>query len=349
MKRNKSVELLRIILMVFIIIHHCIINGYGLKNSLLEIKVVNGYDVFLGCLNSIVIIGVNVFFLISGYFKIKFSWKKLIRLLLDMYIYADTLTFFGIVFGIQPISIYTIKTLLFPFYGYWFVAVYLVIYIVSPVLNKGIETLGRKQAIILAIFFTGLFCVLNFVSEIRWLGLENGYSVMFGMYLYFIGRMMKKYSFLGGKRLLTCIKWVGCTMFTAIAVSLSIVIKQFELAWKLFSYNQIFILFSAVFFLWIFISLPEQYISEKVLMYSPHMLAVYYIHSSPAFSYFSNILLRKIADSCVNWEVELIFLIIYAIIICSVCALVDVVKGKALNQLEDRLSCSITNYLGIAK
>lgn len=32
--RNSNVELLRIITMLFIIMHHCIINGYGLQEHL---------------------------------------------------------------------------------------------------------------------------------------------------------------------------------------------------------------------------------------------------------------------------------------------------------------------------
>lgn len=32
--RNANVELLRIITMLFIIMHHCVINGYGLQEQL---------------------------------------------------------------------------------------------------------------------------------------------------------------------------------------------------------------------------------------------------------------------------------------------------------------------------
>ena len=32
--RNSNVELLRIITMLFIIMHHCVINGYGLQEQL---------------------------------------------------------------------------------------------------------------------------------------------------------------------------------------------------------------------------------------------------------------------------------------------------------------------------
>ena len=39
--RNANVELLRIVSMLFIIMHHCVINGYGLQEQL-KSGIVNG-------------------------------------------------------------------------------------------------------------------------------------------------------------------------------------------------------------------------------------------------------------------------------------------------------------------
>lgn len=60
--RNSNVELLRIIVMLFIIMHHCIINGYGLQEQLKGGMLRGEYSIFLCCLNAIAVIGVNVFF-----------------------------------------------------------------------------------------------------------------------------------------------------------------------------------------------------------------------------------------------------------------------------------------------
>lgn len=163
-KRNANIEILRVVAMLFIITHHCVINGYGLQ-GLLNSSSGRGYTIFLGCLNAVVVIGVNVFFLISGYYGIRFSFKRLLRLIFDLYLYADLLILLSIMTGMEQFGFATIKLLILPFYKYWFVIVYLLLYLISPMLNAGIDVLKKEYALLLAGFFTGFFCILAFVSE----------------------------------------------------------------------------------------------------------------------------------------------------------------------------------------
>lgn len=195
--RNANVELLRIISMLFIIMHHCIINGYGLQEQL-KSGILNGggYSIFLCCLNAITVIGVNVFFLISGFYGIRFSLKKLCALVIELYFYADVLTLIAVATGMEHIGFSTIKLLVLPFYKYWFIIVYILLFILSPILNAGIDALNKVQSISLTVFFTAFFCCLGFFSEATFISLNDGYSLMFAMYLYFLGRMMSKWGIL---------------------------------------------------------------------------------------------------------------------------------------------------------
>lgn len=67
--RQSNFELLRIFSMLLILVHHFICHGVeGTPLNLLT-----GVDAFA-------IIGVNLFLLISGYFKIRLTWKSFLNL-----------------------------------------------------------------------------------------------------------------------------------------------------------------------------------------------------------------------------------------------------------------------------
>ena len=74
--RNSNIELLRIVAMLFIISHHFLVHGMNIWQD-------SSWDnLTLLSLDSLFFIGVNVFVLISGYYTIRFDWKKLLRLYL---------------------------------------------------------------------------------------------------------------------------------------------------------------------------------------------------------------------------------------------------------------------------
>ena len=85
-RRNATVELLRIVAMIMIICLH------GLdKGGLLKIYVGSGKSAYLGSwlLESLAIVGLNLYVLITGYFMCKsnITFKKFLKLLLEIYFY----------------------------------------------------------------------------------------------------------------------------------------------------------------------------------------------------------------------------------------------------------------------
>lgn len=335
-KRNSNIEILRILLMLLIIMHHCIINGYGLQDQLKTGSSTSvGYSCFLIFLNAFAVIGVNVFFIISGYFSIKFSLKKLIRLVIDLYLYADILILISVLTGMEKMSLSVVKNLLLPFYKYWFIWVYLLLMIISPILNAGIEALKKRHAVIIGVFFTALFCVLGFVSDVNLLGLENGYSLMFAMYLYYIGRVIKKFDvFVFHKSWKNLIMWIVCSLITFLLSSGMLMIGKNQWAWKMFSYNQLFLFFSSVFLFGFFITLPQNKRFDKVIRISKHILPVYYIHTAAVIAYYRNIPLKYMSETL--WIAQFGFLLLYAVAIFIVCVLIDVIKEATIGRIENK-------------
>lgn len=342
--RNANVEILRIVSMLFIIMHHCIINGYGLQEQLKSGIVDGGYSIFLCFLNSIAVIGVNVFFLISGFYEIRFSLKKLCTLVVELYFYADVLTLIAIATGIEHIGFATIKLLLLPFYKYWFIIVYILLFILSPILNAGIDALNKIQSVFLSMFFTAFFCCLGFVSEATFISLNNGYSLMFALYLYFLGRMMNKWNILKKVQRIQILFWLASSAITAATCAVLIFLKRSQLAWKMFSYNQLFVVLAAVNFVWIFLNLPQRDDSGYYQVITKRILPVYYIHTCTVFSFYRNLPLKWVAKNIgIVWQIPI--LIIYAIFIFLICILFDKIIRIFWGKIEDRIINRMTSCI----
>lgn len=334
--RNANVELLRIVSMLFIIMHHCVINGYGLQEQL-KSGIVNGggYSIFLCVLNAIVVIGVNVFFLISGYYGIHFSLKKLCTLVIDLYFYADILTLLAVVTGREHMGFAIIKLLILPFYKYWFIIVYILLFILSPILNTGIDALNKMQSISLTVFFTAFFCCLGFISEATFISLNDGYSLMFAIYLYFIGRMMNKWGICKKSQKGQILSWLASSLITAVISAGMVYLRKYQFAWKIFSYNQIFIVLAAVNFVWMFLNLPQRDDGGKCQKIAVHILSVYYIHTCTVFSFYRNLPLKWVAENiAVVWQLPILF--IYAILIFAICVVIDKIKCLVFENLESK-------------
>ncbi|MBN2918307.1 MAG: acyltransferase family protein [Lactobacillus sp.] len=147
-RRNQNIEIMRSILMMFIVMHHLTINGYGLQSGLVgksTISISNSYATFLAMLNSIFVIGVNVFFLISGYFGIHFKLKRLLKLIAEVYFYSIVLNVLALLFGFSIISLGYIQKIIFPSLDYWFIYAYVLLYILSLLINTGLEKSKKIQ------------------------------------------------------------------------------------------------------------------------------------------------------------------------------------------------------------
>lgn len=338
--RNSNIELLRIISMLFIIMHHCLINGYGLQNGLLGNSRVASDDLlFMSVINAFIIIGVNVFFLISGYYGISFSINKIVKLLVELYIYNTVFYFLAFAFHIEEFNFTTIKCLILPIYKYWFIYVYILLTILSPLINIGLSSLSRYITLSYLTFFTILFCIIGFCLNSKLLGLNSGYSIIFAVYLYFCGYSMKKYNILNFSKLKQILLWALSTLGTISMACFTIIKCKYGLAWKFFSYNNIFIVISSVCFVYIFIHQGEKY-SPRINAIAKHILPVYYIHTSSFFAFYRNKPLMLVFNTYEKIECAL-FLFLYTFAIFILCVLIDKVRHIILDSFQSKIETII--------
>lgn len=188
--RCSNFELLRIVAMGMIVVHHLIVHVLG------PVQIATGGSLAtVAGLNALFLGGVNLFVMISGYFGIKLTWRSLIHLWLFVGLYLLlTRTGYFIYTTAHGMEGVTWRSLLLPFVlfsrsGYWFINYYFVLMLFSPLLNYALRDMPLhrlRQCILLLTFFT---CYSGFV-----LGNTNptGYNAVHFIYLYILGRYISR-------------------------------------------------------------------------------------------------------------------------------------------------------------
>lgn len=186
--RNSTIELLRIVCMLMILIQHADfwLFGYPAAFTLRALG---------ACvIESVSIIAVNVFVLISGYFGIRFKGIKIVNLLFQCLwaVIPVTLLFMLVKGGpIAPLSDW--YRLFFPF-GYWYVTAYIGLIVLAPVLDAFIEQ-AEKKRLAMTIFLLSLsaFIFDMVIREEAGLAFAGGYSTLWMVNLYLMGRYLRLY------------------------------------------------------------------------------------------------------------------------------------------------------------
>lgn len=166
--RQSNFELLRIVAIWGIVLHHLIINGISTVGYN-QVFHADNNSMSLLFINSILVGSVNCFVLISGWFGIKVSIRTIIRLLCDCMIFA--LTGILITFFMTSDSSLLNLSILWDngkFTHYWFITHYLVLVLISPVLESSIQNIKYRTfaiwiliLIIINVYFGYFLGVVN--------------------------------------------------------------------------------------------------------------------------------------------------------------------------------------------
>lgn len=170
--RLSNFELLRIICMILIVAHH-----FSVHSSFdSDISTFNYYLSKALAIGGK--IGVNAYVLISGYFMINstFKFKKLLKLILETAFYSSVIYIIFCIFGLLDFNLLLFIRHCRPIYKqhYWFMTYFVLLYILSPYLNKCLNNCSKKEFYILIAVL--LFCQLDilglnsiiFFNELVW-------------------------------------------------------------------------------------------------------------------------------------------------------------------------------------
>lgn len=145
-RRSSNIELLRIIAMVMIVAHHISVHSGFVYPS----EIVSFTRLWVQLLQLGGKIGVNIFVLISGYFLITSSsvkTNKVIKLWLQIFTYSAGIFLMFVLFGSQPLSKGVFLKNLAPVTHarWWFASSYFVLYLLSPFINRMLNSFGKKE------------------------------------------------------------------------------------------------------------------------------------------------------------------------------------------------------------
>ncbi len=189
--RNSNHELLRILAMYMVVFIHA--------NMYLFYFVQGNLGTFLnGMANGICNIGVSCFILISGYYGVRFSVRKFVKMECMMITYSlleTALLCLVLPERMQGADLLeqVVKSLL-PFISrkYWFYSAYICLFFLSGYIQKFIDCLNReafKRLLLLLLLLFSVFPTLFYFEQVP----DNGKGLVQMIMVYMIGRYIRLY------------------------------------------------------------------------------------------------------------------------------------------------------------
>lgn len=330
-ERNSNIELLRIICMIFII------GGHLIMYHSVDFTIGTSDYYISNIMRSFFMCAVNTFVIISGYFGIKFNLKKLIKLDIKVIAYSVGILIVMVILGIHQVDIKKDILLFIPVATkrYWFISIYFVLCIISPILNKFIDVIEQCKLKMVIIVITSLFYILPtilYCINAPTITGDSGYGIINFISLYIIGRYIKYYNVNNKKKgiyLNIYILSVGSLFLANHVLS-----KVFGFYFNTFiSYDTIFNLFAAYGLFMFFLNINIK--SRVINALSKNSLAVYIIHMQPIFSKYLFIDLLKVTSLQGFGYIISIFTI--PIVIYLSCWCIEFIRVKVFNEIEDKI------------
>lgn len=206
LSRNSNIELLRLVLMYFVILLHYNGMGGGII-SIVENYPFSSFAVNL--LETLCVLAVDCFMIVSGYFLYtnkKIKTGKILDLLLIVVFYHYVDYALRIIFTEEAFSLKTFVGNILP--GNYFAIFYLVCYALSPFVAKLYREMTARQASAFTVLLAGIFLVIptvlhfgedlhiaktfDFLSPVSTNGDNNGYTVVNFMVCLCIGMYLRK-------------------------------------------------------------------------------------------------------------------------------------------------------------
>ena len=225
-------------------------------------------------IESLSIVCVNAFILLSGWFGIKFSVKRLLSLIFTVFFFSLILTILPSARGQGShllIDIFTLNQ-------YWFVKAYIILFILSPALNLFAEQASKTVFRNVLIVFFIMQTVFSYISNSSWF--DDGFSPIPFIGLYLLSRYIRIH-----KPVFSCFK--GRTdLFVYLGLSLLIaglsvcLFKWFGTGGRLFNYTNPLVIASSVFFFLCFSKIKMKN-NAVVNWIAASSLGAYLLHMNP--------------------------------------------------------------------
>lgn len=296
-KRNGNMELLRLLSMIMVVTAHLLDKG-GLLVELTGETRTNAWIAW--ALESIVTVSVNLFVLISGYFLVKSRFKlgRLLDLVGAVLFYSlgglVVCSLTGVV-NISEMGIYELVTYVLPIHSnqYWFLTSYVIIYMLSPLINRAVNTVTRGQLGSVIVLLLIYECAFKTLLPIRLPMDKMGYDTFWMFIMYLIGAYIRLY----GLKWYSSVKRAAVTYVTALVLVFAELVGLMHVAGHLgrlkeiqkvsIEHNHLLLIVAAVSLFYVFLlhKPMKERAGNVICALSPMALGIYLLHESLSIRY----------------------------------------------------------------
>ncbi|AUB62480.1 hypothetical protein CSW12_05260 [Bacillus cereus] len=322
--RYSNFELLKVVSISMVLLLHYFNErmGGGLKH--VPNGTFNYYAMYY--LESISIIAVNCFILISGYFMInkkQVQLRKAINLLTITVFYGLLLYFVNAVFQIYSgnpwFSLKDLISAAIPLHGSkWFVSSYVILFLLSPFINIVLVQLSKKQFTqLLIIIITSFSIIPTFLPIVSFN--DRGYGVLSFIMFYIIGAYLKLH------QTKTISRWKYVVVYLISAAFTCILALKFGVNSFGWNYNTIFNVISTICLFQIFSSF--KFNSKTINYLATFTFPIYIIHTDAALR---EVIFRKILRTQEFWDSKwfLLHLCSSILFLFVACVVIEIIRRK---------------------
>lgn len=191
MQRQSNIELLRCLSMFMVLLLHSSFLAFGMP----KVEDIQGNPWLLGgriLQQGISIVAVDVFVLISGWFSIKPKLKSICSFLFQVAFLKILSYMIFISAGLVELDKETLKELFMLESGQgWFIKAYLLLYILSPVLNIFVQNTSKRTFEKVLVAYWAFLFLLGWGSDATTY-INEGYSIVSFVGLYLLARYMRE-------------------------------------------------------------------------------------------------------------------------------------------------------------
>lgn len=336
-----NIELLRILSMMMVVMLHYLGKGELLPatTGAMDLK---GYVAW--GMESLCIVAVNLYMLISGYFLVESGFKlhRIIELWCQVLFYTILVPLVLIALGVLPAGIFNIYHILqtvlpVQMEHYWFVTAYFIMYLLSPVLSTAAKNMSKEQLKRTIIGLLLFFAVSKSVLPVE-LTIDNkGYDGLWFICVFLVAAYMRLYGIPfftkgenGRKGLLVYL--LGCAgIYGVMLVVRMVYLKTGSLDHFIdgtYHYNHVLNLLAAVGLFYAFSYFKfdgDKFWAKLICIVAPYTLGVYLLHEQLDIRYLWPKWLGATADG--NVFLFVIRSLLTVILVFTVGILVDMMRG----------------------
>ena len=292
-ERMANLELLRIISMLMIVTAHLLNHG----NMIIFAKEGTLSYYFVWILFGISFTSINIYLLISSYFLIdtKFTTWRIAKIAGQVFFYSFGITILFWIFGDVDHELKNMVFSILPISSdfYWFVSMYIGMYVLSPIMNKLIRSLTKRQlecTILICFVLVSVWPNIIYFSSA--LNTAGGVSISWFLTVYLFGAYLKLYYKPDG----TFIRKILYAVLATLLIPLSRFLIEFilitplgkisifdDLMWGysvFYSYSSIIVTIASVLLFIAFLNLDikKEKAAHYILVIASSSFGVYLIH-----------------------------------------------------------------------